>query len=73
LQAIILSALADHGVDDDVVIVVGPDRTPGENVGLLRLSATTAQAEIDFPDDLHRARTEVFPAVAGSELAASRG
>ena len=91
------------------------DRTHGENVGLLRLSATTAQAvfdagetlvadqgdlswlavavsetattraircidiaglpwvEIDFPDDLLRARTEVFPAVAGSELAASRG
>ncbi|HEY3240925.1 MAG TPA: phosphocholine cytidylyltransferase family protein [Acidimicrobiia bacterium] len=28
--------------------------------------------EIDFPDDLHRARTEVFPAVAGAHLEVGR-
>ncbi|MGH9037034.1 MAG: NTP transferase domain-containing protein [Acidimicrobiia bacterium] len=28
--------------------------------------------EIDFPDDLRRARTEVFPAVSGAALAVSR-
>jgi len=85
-------------------------RTHGENVGMLRLSAATAQhifqsggdileqhgdlswlavalsqaaltrpircvdiaglpwVEIDFPGDLHRARTEVFPAVNGARL-----
>jgi L-glutamine-phosphate cytidylyltransferase len=88
--------------------------THGENVGMLRLSAATAQetfdagkdvveqhgrlswlavavshiaatrpiecidvaglpwVEIDFPDDLHRARTEVFPAVAGALEAGRR-
>ncbi len=90
------------------------DRTHGENVGILRLSAATAEAifeageeivrrhgslcwlavavshvagtraiecidvgglpwvEIDFPHDLHRARTEVFPAVTGGYLEAAR-
>lgn len=89
-------------------------RTDGENVGMLRLSAATAQqvfdageeivanhgelswlavavsqvsatraihcidvaglpwVEIDFPHDLHRARTEVFPAVTGAQLKVSR-
>jgi choline kinase len=92
-----------------------PARTDGENVGILRLSAATAQrifhagveivqhhgelswlavavshvaasraiqcidiaglpwVEIDFPHDLHRARTEVFPAVTGTDLAVSHG
>jgi choline kinase len=90
------------------------DRTHGENVGMLRLSAATAQhifdtgreiverhghlswlavavshvaptraircidiaglpwVEIDFPDDLERARHEVFPAVTGAQLEMGR-
>jgi choline kinase len=89
-------------------------RIHGENVGMLRLTAATAQeifdagqevvdqhgelswlavavsrvspprasrcidvagrpwVEIDFPDDLHRARTEVFPAVSGHRLVVAR-
>lgn len=50
------------------------DPTQGENVGLLRLSATTAQAVFDAGETIVARQGNLSSlAVAGSELAASRG